>query len=41
VMYARFCAAIEPDERVYHRQDIVAMLRRAAEEGSRPAATSF
>jgi hypothetical protein len=34
VVYARFCAAIEPDERVYHRQDVVAMLRRAAVEGS-------
>jgi hypothetical protein len=32
VMYDRFCAAIEPDERVYHRRDTVAMLRRAAAE---------
>ena len=32
VMYARFCAGIEPDERVYHSRDIVAMLRRAAAE---------
>ena len=29
-MYARFCAAIEPDERVYHASDVVRMLRRAA-----------
>jgi hypothetical protein len=28
-MYARFCAAIEPDERVYHASDVVRMLRRA------------
>jgi hypothetical protein len=32
-MYARFCAAIEPDERVYHASDVVGMLRRAAERG--------
>jgi len=30
VMYARFCAAIEPDERIYHASDVVRMLRRAA-----------
>ena len=30
VMYARFCAGIEPDERVYHRRDITSMLRRAS-----------
>lgn len=29
-MYARFCAAIEPDERIYHASDVVRMLRRAA-----------
>jgi hypothetical protein len=29
-MYARFCAAIEPDERVYHSSDVVRMLRQAA-----------
>jgi hypothetical protein len=22
-MYARFCAAIEPDERIYHSSDLV------------------
>lgn len=38
-MYARFCAAIEPDERVYHQQDTVAMLRQASVEGSGPGAT--
>lgn len=32
VMYARFCAAIEPDERVYHQRDIGSMLRRAGAE---------
>jgi Ser/Thr protein kinase RdoA (MazF antagonist) len=37
VVYDRFCAAIEPDERVYHRHDTVLMLRRAAAEAtSRP-----
>jgi hypothetical protein len=30
VMYARFCAAIEPDERIYHESDVLRMLRRAA-----------
>ena len=30
VMYANFCAAIEPDERIYHESDAIAMLRRAA-----------
>lgn len=29
-MYARFCAAIEPDERVYHQSDVIRMLRLAA-----------
>lgn len=29
-MYARFCAAIEPAERIYHASDLVSMLRRAA-----------
>ncbi|HEU5485137.1 MAG TPA: aminoglycoside phosphotransferase family protein, partial [Microlunatus sp.] len=33
-MYARFCAAIEPSERIYHGSDLVRMLRRAAAEGS-------
>ena len=31
-MYARFCAAIEPDERIYHASDVVRMLRRAAQQ---------
>ena len=35
LVYARFCAAIEPDERVYHRRDVVSMLRRAAAEAGR------
>ena len=35
VMYARFCAGIEPDERVYHRRDITSMLKRASAEASR------
>lgn len=30
VMYANFCRAIEPDERIYHESDGVAMLRLAA-----------
>jgi hypothetical protein len=30
VMYAGFCAGIEPDERVYHRPDVLRMLRMAA-----------
>ncbi len=30
VMYADFCARIEPDERIYHASDVVASLRRAA-----------
>ena len=34
-MYARFCAAIEPDERVYHASDVVRMLRRAADLAAR------
>ena len=32
VMYADFCAAIEPAERVYHSSDVTAMLRHAAEK---------
>lgn len=32
VMYADFCAAIEPDERVYHASDVTAMLRQAADK---------
>ena len=36
VTYARFCAGIEPDERVYHRNDTVSMLRRAASEVAHP-----
>lgn len=35
VMYADFCAGIEPDERVYHQSDVGRMLRRAVVE-SRP-----
>jgi len=35
VMYARFCASIEPDERVYHWRDIVSTLQRASAEMSR------
>jgi Phosphotransferase enzyme family len=34
VMYADFCAAIEPDERVYHASDVGAMLRQAAGEAT-------
>jgi hypothetical protein len=34
VVYDRFCAAIEPDERVYHRHDTVLMLRRATAEAT-------
>jgi Ser/Thr protein kinase RdoA (MazF antagonist) len=34
VMYADFCAAIEPDERVYHRSDVDSMLRQAVVEAS-------
>jgi hypothetical protein len=29
-MYASFCTAIEPDERVYHESDALRMLREAA-----------
>ena len=36
VMYADFCAAIEPDERVYHRSDVGRMLHQAVVE-SRPS----
>lgn len=35
VMYDAFCAAIEPDERVYHRTDVVSMLERAVVEARR------
>ena len=35
VMYADFCAGIEPDERVYHESDVGRMLRQAVVE-SRP-----
>ena len=35
VMYADFCAGIEPDERVYHESDIARMLRRAVVEEGR------
>ena len=39
VMYAGFCAGIEPDERVYHESDITRMLHRAvAEDGPRRCA---
>ena len=31
VMYADFCAAIEPDERVYHASDVTTMLRQAVD----------
>jgi aminoglycoside phosphotransferase (APT) family kinase protein len=34
-MYARFCAAIEPDERIYHGSDVVRLLRRAADLAGR------
>ena len=30
VMYAGFCANIEPDERIYHESDALRMLRQAA-----------
>ena len=30
VMYANFCANIEPDERIYHESDALRMLRQAA-----------
>ena len=30
-MYARFCRDIEPDERIYHRSDVVRLLREAAD----------
>jgi hypothetical protein len=33
VMYANFCATIEPDERIYHKSDVVRMLHRAASPG--------
>jgi len=38
-MYARFCAAIEPDEQVYHASDVVRMLRRAASWSVAPEVT--
>lgn len=37
VMYADFCAAIEPDERIYHESDAARMLRRAASHDPGPA----
>ncbi len=37
VMYADFCAAIEPSERPYHASDAVAMLRDAAAAGAATA----
>ena len=37
VMYADFCANIEPDERVYHEADAGLMLRQAVTE---PASAS-
>lgn len=36
VMYADFCAGIEPDERVYHESDVGRMLHQAVVE-SRPS----
>jgi Phosphotransferase enzyme family len=36
VMYARFCAAIEPDERIYHESDVLRMLRQAATSDASP-----
>jgi hypothetical protein len=33
-IYARFCAAIEPDERVYYAADVVRLLREAAQHPS-------
>jgi aminoglycoside phosphotransferase (APT) family kinase protein len=33
-IYARFCAAIEPDERVYHAADVVRLLRETAQHPS-------
>jgi Ser/Thr protein kinase RdoA (MazF antagonist) len=33
VMYADFCAHIEPDERIYHSADVGRMLRQAAAQG--------
>ena len=35
VMYAGFCAAVEPDERIYHEADVLRMLRRAATHDGR------
>ena len=35
VMYAGFCAGIEPDERVYHESDIARMLRQSVVEEGR------
>lgn len=32
VIYARFCRSIEPDEQVYHRDDVTSCLRRALAE---------
>ena len=36
VMYADFCAAIEPSERVYHESDVALMLQQAAVEARLP-----
>ena len=33
VIYANFCAHIEPDERIYHASDVVRMLEQAATAG--------
>jgi Ser/Thr protein kinase RdoA (MazF antagonist) len=35
VMYAGFCAGVEPDERIYHEADVLRMLRRAATHDGR------
>jgi hypothetical protein len=37
VMYADFCANIEPDERVYHQADAGLMLRQAVTESAAPS----
>jgi hypothetical protein len=35
VMYANFCANIEPDERIYHASDVLRTLREAATKDAR------
>ncbi len=40
VMYADFCAGIEPDERVYHESDVARMLQQAVAESRPSQATS-